>query len=75
MLVKINSYDLMKKAYENFQAEMAAWVAEVEEVSMDRDRKMQAANEEVAAAQAALDELLDKAITQENAAPENPEKS
>lgn len=66
MLVKINSYELLKKAYGEFKANKAARDAE----AMEAKSKMREVNEEVAAAQAALDALLDKAIAGEDLAAE-----
>jgi hypothetical protein len=66
MLVKINSYELLKKAYGEFKANKAARDAEAREAAS----KMREVNEEVAAAQAALDALLDKAIAGEDLAAE-----
>lgn len=61
MLVKINSYELLKKAYGEFKANKAARDAEAREAAS----KMREVNEEVAAAQDALDKLVDKSIATE----------
>ncbi|MGG1599516.1 hypothetical protein [Paenibacillus naphthalenovorans] len=61
MLVKINSYELLKKAYGEFKANKAARDAE----AMEAKSKMREVNEEVAAAQDALDKLVDKSIATE----------
>lgn len=66
MLVKINSYALLNKTYEEFKAAKEGRDAESREAA----RKMQEINEEAAAAQAALDDLIDRDIAGEDLAAE-----